>query len=152
MGKAGRKNKYETHVLPYLEKIKKWYLTKTEAQIAKKLGITPQSWVNYKRQYPELRECLRSSQEDLIDELKNNLKKKAQGYYYEESTETEIDDGDKIITKKELKKRYAHPDTGAIHLLLKNLDPEWHNDDKQTMDLKREQNEIMKQKAEAAQW
>ena len=152
MGKAGRKNKYETHVLPYLEKIKKWYLTKTEAQIAKKLGITPQSWVNYKKQYPELRECLRSSQEDLIDELKSNLKKKAQGYYYEESTETEIDDGDKIITKKELKKRYAHPDTGAIHLLLKNLDPEWHNDDKQTMDLKREQNEIMKQKADAAQW
>lgn len=153
MGKAGRKNKYETHVLPYLEKIKKWYLTKTEAQIAKKLGITPQSWVKYKKEYPELQECLRSSQEDLIDELKGKLKEKAQGYYYEETTYTETDDPEKgLITKTEKKRRYAHPDTGAIHLLLKNLDPEWRNDDKQTMDLKREQNEIMKQKAEAAQW
>ena len=38
MGKAGRKNKYETHVKPNFEKIKKWYLTKTETQIANKLG------------------------------------------------------------------------------------------------------------------
>ena len=152
MGKAGRKNKYETHVLPYLEKIPKWYLTRTEAQIAKKLGITPQSWIKYKDQHPELAECLKSSQEDLIDELKCNLKKKAQGYYYEEFTETKIDEGDKIIEKTEKKRRYAHPDTGAIHLLLKNLDPEWHNDDKQTMDIKRQQTEIMKQRADQAEW
>ena len=152
MGKAGRKSKYESHVFPYLEKIPKWYLSKTEAQIAKKLGITQKSWMAYKKQYPELAECLRNSKEDLVDELKGILKKKAQGFYYNEETVTTIDDGDKIIEKTEVKKRYAQPDTGAIHLLLKNLDPEWHNDDKQTMDLKRQQTEIMKQKADQAEW
>jgi hypothetical protein len=153
MGKAGRKNKYETHVKPYLEKIPKWYLSKTEAQIAKKLGISEASWTNYKKEHPELQECLRSSQADLVDELKSILKKKAQGFYYEEATETEIDDPEKgLITKVEKKKRYAQPDTGAIHLLLKNLDPSWHNDDVQTMEIKRQQTEIMKQKAEAAEW
>ena len=153
MGKAGRKSKYESHVLPYLEKIPKWYLSKTEAQIAKKLGITQKSWMNYKKQYPELQECLKNSQEDLIDELKGTLKKKAQGFYYTEETYTETDDPKNgKIKKTEIKKRYAQPDTGAIHLLLKNLDPEWRNDDRQTMEIKRQQTEIMKQKADAAEW
>lgn len=152
MGNMGRRNKYETHVKPHLEKIKKWYLTKTEAQIAEKLGITRQSWINYKKQYPELAECLQTSKDDLVDELKGILKKKAQGFYYTEKTKTVIKEGNAKTTKIEEKERYAQPDTGAIHLLLKNLDPEWRNDDKQTMDLKRKQTEIMQQKADAAEF
>lgn len=152
MGKVGRKNKYETHIKPYLKKIPKWYLTKTETQIANELGITIQSWIKYKNQYPELAECLKTSREDLVDELKGILKKKAQGFYYTEKTKTVIKEGNDKTTKVEEKERYAQPDTGAIHLLLKNLDPEWHNDDKQTMDLKRKQTEIMQQKADAAEF
>jgi hypothetical protein len=152
MGKAGRKNKYETHVKPYLEKIPNWYLTKTEAQIAKKLGISEASWTNYKKQYPELQECLKSSQADLVDELKGILKKKAQGFYYTEKTKTVIKEGGKECKKIEEKEKYAQPDTGAIHLLLKNLDPDWHNDDKQTMELKRRQTEIMQQRTDQAEW
>lgn len=152
MGKAGRKNKYESHVKPYLSKIPNWYLTKTETQIAKKLGISEASWTNYKKQYPELQECLRNSQEDLVDELKGILKKKAQGFYYTEKTKTVIKEGGKESKKIEEKEKYAQPDTGAIHLLLKNLDPEWRNDDKQTMDLKKQQTEIMQKKADAAEW
>ena len=45
-------------------------------------------------------------------------------------------------------KKYAVPDTGAIHLLLKNNDPEWHNDDKQTMELKKKQVELQERKIE----
>ena len=152
MGKAGRKNKYESHVKPYLSKIPNWYLTKTETQIAKKLGVSEASWTNYKKQYPELQECLRNSQEDLVDELKGILKKKAQGFYYTEKTKTVIKEGGKESKKIEEKEKYAQPDTGAIHLLLKNLDPEWRNDDKQTMDLKKQQTEIMQKKADAAEW
>lgn len=152
MGKAGRKNKYETHVKPYFEKIKKWYLTKTETQIAQKLGITVQSWIKYKNQYPELRELLQDSKEDLVDELKGILKKKAQGFYYTETTKTVIKEDGKEIKKIEERQRYAQPDTGAIHLLLKNLDDDWHNDDKQTMDIKKKQTEIMQQKADQSEW
>ena len=45
-------------------------------------------------------------------------------------------------------KKYAQPDTGAIHLLLKNLDPEWRNDDQTTIDMKKEKLQIEKDKAE----
>ena len=44
------------------------------------------------------------------------------------------------------------PDLGSIHLLLKNIDPEWHNDDKATLDLKKEQLELAKKKQEADEW
>lgn len=152
MGKAGRKNKYETHVKPYFEKIKKWYLTKTETQIAQKLGITVQSWIKYKNQYPELRELLQDSKDDLVDELKGILKKKAQGFYYSETTKTVIKEDGKEIKKIEERQRYAQPDTGAIHLLLKNLDNEWHNDDRQTYELKKKQVDIMQQKADQTEW
>lgn len=152
MGKAGRKNKYETHVKPYFEKIKKWYLTKTETQIAQKLGITVQSWIKYKNQYPELRELLQDSKEDLVDELKGILKKKAQGFYYTETTKTVIKEDGKETKKIEERQRYAQPDTGAIHLLLKNLDDDWHNDDKQTMDIKRKQIELTEQKINNDEW
>ena len=152
MCKAGRKNKYETHVKPYFEKIKKWYLTKTETQIAQKLGITVQSWIKYKNQYPELRELLQDSKDDLVDELKGILKKKAQGFYYTETTKTVIEDEGKKIKKVEERQRYAQPDTGAIHLLLKNLDDDWHNDDRQTYELKKKQIDIMQQKADQTEW
>ena len=152
MGKAGRKNKYETHVKPYFEKIKKWYLTKTETQIAQKLGITVQSWIKYKNQYPELRELLQDSKDDLVDELKGILKKKAQGFYYTETTKTVIKEDGKEIKKIEERQRYAQPDTGAIHLLLKNLDNDWHNDDRQTYELKKKQIDIMQQKADQSEW
>ena len=152
MGKAGRKNKYETHVKPNFEKIKKWYLTKTETQIANKLGITVQSWIKYNNQYPELRELLQDSKEDLVDELKGILKKKAQGFYYTETKKTIIEDGDSKIKKIEEHQKYAQPDTGAIHLLLKNLDDEWRNDDKQTLDIKRKQVELTEQKINNDEW
>lgn len=152
MGKAGRRNKYETHVKPNFEKIKKWYLTKTETQIANKLGVTIQSWIKYKDQYPELRACLQESKDDLVDELKGILKKKAQGYYYTETTKTVIEEDGNKIKKMEERQRYAQPDTGAIHLLLKNLDDEWHNDDKQTLDLKRKQLELTEQKINNEEW
>ena len=51
----------------------------------------------------------------------------------------------KVIEKY---KKYAHPDTGAIHLLLKNLDDTWRNDDKATMDIKRGQLELAREKEE----
>jgi len=54
--------------------------------------------------------------------------------------------------KVEETEKYAAPDTGAIHLLLKNLDDNWRNDDKATMDMKREKLELDKQKAEAESW
>ena len=148
----GRKNKYETNVKPYLNDIPKWYETLTEAQIAKKLGVSVASFENYKSQYPELVECLQTGKEILIEELKDSLKKKAKGFHYKETKKTIRDVNGQRTQVIEEYEKYSPPDTGAIHLLLKNLDETWRNDDKATMDLKREKLELEKKKAEEENW
>ena len=151
----GRKNRFETHVRPYLDQIPTWYEALTEGQIAKKLGISTASFENYKNQYPELVEALRKGKTILADELKDSLRRKAKGFYYTETKRTyvEDEDGQRVGEAKiETTEKYAAPDTGAIHLLLKNIDPNWINDDQATLALKREKLELEKQKAEAANW
>lgn len=144
----GRKGKYETHVKPFLPQIAEWFELLSESQIAGKLGISVASFENYKKAYPELRECMKRSKEHLAEELKKNLKKKAQGFYYEESRTYVKREGGKTVKITETFKKYAQPDTGAIHLLLKNIDDEWRNDDRASYDMKREKIELEKQKAE----
>ena len=72
-------NKYETNVKPNLDKIVKWMGTLSERQIASKLGVSHQSFINYKKQYPELAEAVVKGQQDLRDELYDTLKRKAKG-------------------------------------------------------------------------
>lgn len=148
----GRKDKYETHVKPRLDEIKGWYGILKESQIAKKLGVSVASFENYKTQHPELVECLKQGKEILIEDLKNTLKQKAKGFHYTETKKTiRVINGEKTQVVEEYE-RYSPPDTGAIHLLLKNLDDTWTNDDKQTLELKRQKLELEKLKAENENW
>lgn len=151
------KCKYERFVKPHLDEIKKWTGTYTERQIADKLSIGYRSFCRYKNQYPELAQILDDGKKKLVKELKDTLKKKAKGFYYEETKIIKIHNPDEEaetewIERIEVNRKYAQPDTGAAHLLLKNLDPDWRNDDKQTMDLKRKQVEIQQQKADQDNW
>lgn len=148
----GRKSRYETHVQPFLTDITKWYELLTERQIAKKLGISVASWENYKNEHEELRQALQNGRERCIAELKETLKKKARGYYYEETKTCVRTEGKKEITTVEKTRKYAQPDTGAIHLLLKNLDPDWTDDDKTTLAMKQQKLDLEKQKAENENW
>ena len=148
----GRKNRYETYVQPRLDEIREWIGIMNEAEIVKKLGIAGTTFEKYKRENEELREALRAGREKLVDELKESLKRKAKGFEYTETKTTVREEGGKTIRTVEETRKYSPPDTGAIHLLLKNLDPEWRNDDRETMDLKREKLEIERQKAEAEDW
>lgn len=149
----GRKNKYETHVKPYLQQISEWYEELDERQIAsEKLGIAVSTFENYKKKYPELREALKKGKQNLIGELKTTLKKKAKGFYYEETKTSIREENGKSVKVIEKYKKYAQPDTGAIHLLLKNLDESWRNDDKETMELKKKQLELAERKIEQNEW
>lgn len=148
----GRKGRYETHVQPFLNDIAEWYGLINEDQIAKKLGISVASFEKYKNEHPELRESLKKGKEDLIEELKATLKKKAKGFYYEETKTYIKQENGKEVKTVEKHKKYAQPDTGAIHLLLKNLDDTWRNDDKATQDLKKEKLELDRQKSENENW
>lgn len=148
----GRRGMYDTHVLPRLKDISQWYLTQTEQQIAKRLGIAPITFEKYKSAHAELREALSRGREDLADELKLTLKKKALGFYYtEKKTVTKTINGIEQILIEEYEK-YSPPDVGAIHLLLKNIDDEWRNDDRATVDLKKQKLELDAKKAEADEW
>lgn len=143
-----QKGKYDTHVKPRLEEIAEWYEFYTEGQIAKKLGITQRTFTTYKKDHAELQEALISGRDALITDLKKTMKQKAKGFTYTETKRTvrEID-GKRTVLVEEYE-RYAQPDTGAIHLLLKNLDETWRNDDKATMDIKRGQLELAREKEE----
>lgn len=144
----GRKNKYESHVLPRLDEVREWYQLLNEAQIARKLGISPRSFDKYKAEHPELQEALKHGKEELVEDLKLTLKKKAKGFEYTEVKKTVKKVNGESVTTLEEFKRYAQPDTGAIHLLLKNLDPDWRNDDLTTVEMKKQKLEIEEKKAE----
>lgn len=148
----GRKSRYETHVEPYLDDIRKWYQLLNEGEIAKKLGIGVTSFEKYKREHPELREALREGRFELVEDLKLTLKKKAKGFSYTEKKRVIRDENGKKTTSVEETERYFPPDTGAIHLLLKNLDDNWRNDDGPTMALRREKLELDKKRAETNDW
>ena len=149
----GRKSRYETHVKPYLNQIQEWYEDLDERQIAvDKLGIAVSTWEKYKKENPELRDVLKRGKQQLVSELKTSLKKKAKGFYYEETKTCIRELGGKQVKTIEKYKKYAQPDTGALHLLLKNLDDNWHNDDKATLDLKQKQLELTERKIEQSEW
>lgn len=148
-GNKGRKNKYETYVKPRLKEVTEWRRTMTEAQICVKLGIGRTAFYEYKKEHQEFAEALRTGEILLIDDLKSILIKKALGYDYTEKTEeTSVKDG--LKTKKVTK--HMPPDLGSIHLLLKNIDPSWHNDDMTNLKIKQEELELKKQKASEEDW
>lgn len=150
MAKMGRKNKYWTHVKPYLKEISGYKRTMTEAQICKRLGVGRSAFNKYKTEHAELREALHAGEVELVSDLKGALIKKALGFEYQEKTIT-IDEITKEMQHKTMYK-YAAPDLGSIHLLLKNLDPTWRNDDNTTLQMKRDELEIKKKRAEEDAW
>ena len=153
----GNKSKYETYVKPYLNDIKIWTESLTDEQIAEKLKVSRRSFAQYKKDYPELAQAIEDGKKKLVKVLKDTLKKKAKGFYYEEVKTIKMrnpdpDSGSEWIERIEINRKYAQPDTGAAHLLLKNLDPNWRNDDKETMDIKKKQIELQKQKLDQDNW
>ena len=151
----GRKNNYPELVEPYLDKISSWYKSMTEGQIAKKLGVSTAAFEKYKKENSELVECLNRGKKELAEDLKDSLRKKAKGFYYTETKKTYVQDADGNKTGEvriEKTRKYAVPDLGSIHLLLKNLDENWRNDDETTLELKRRKLELEKQKAENSNW
>lgn len=153
----GNKSKYEELVIPHLKDITKWTEDLTDAEIAERLNISRRTFATYKKEHPELREAIEKGKKVLVQQLKDTLKKKAKGFYYEEVKTVKIHNPDadadqEWIERIEVNRKYAQPDTGAAHLLLKNLDPTWRNDDRETMDIKKKQVELQKQKLEQDNW
>lgn len=149
---ARREDKWTARILPNLHKIPEMALTMTQGQIADELGVSRSSWDNYKAQHPELLAAIDKGRERLVQSLKDALREKALGFHYDETKTTQKKVGSNTQVVVERYSRYSPPDIGAIHLLLKNNDPEWRNDDFETLQIKKKQVEIAQQKADDSGW
>ena len=151
----GRPSVYEDRIKPYLPKIHEWIQEKSENQIAQILGVSISAWRKYREQHPEFKEALKHGRDDLVKTLYSTLIKKAEGFQYTESKtieERNPDTGALVVTRKETYTRTALPDVAALNLLLKNYDRENWANDPQMLELKKQEIEIQKQKAEDAGW
>lgn len=173
MAKRGRKNKYETHVKPFLNQIKKWSVDgATERQIAKRLGIAYSTFNDYKVKNKELSELLKNGRIDLVEDLRGTLVKRAKGFKYTETKTTteQIKMPDVIkrfletngfpledlenpnLVRTEKWEKYAQPDVAALNLALKNYDADNWANDPQHLKLKREELELKKKQIEINDW
>lgn len=90
-------------------------------QIAKRLGISEETYFSYKREFSEFSESIKRGREDAIQKVENSLFKRANGFDYTEVTE-EYEKEVKIKTKK-IKKKVL-PDPTSMIFFLKNKAPE----------------------------
>lgn len=142
-------NKYHSNVEPYLEEISRMALQMTEKQIAAELGVAESSFRTYKHKYPALVEALKKGRRQLVMELKSTLIQKAKGYNYTEKKQV-YENGE--LVREEVYTKAALPDTGSIHLLLKNLDPDNWAENPQALALKKQELELQKEKMEFQNW
>ena len=153
MANAGRPDVYRTNIAPFIDQIPIWYKTMTVRQIAKKLGVSKTTLYKYAKENKELATALAGGKADLVDDLKSALKKRALGYTYEDTTTkitTSREKGTEVVTTT--KTVHILPDPASIHMLLKNLDPNWHNDDAATLELKRKELALKEKRIEAETW
>lgn len=125
---AGRPSKYHSNVEPKLLLIEAWARDGvTEADICKNLDVNNTSWIEYKKEYPELAKALKNGREVIDVMVENALLKAALGYEY---TEEELN---KMTGKPIELRKTAHPNTTALIFWLKNRKPkEWR--DKQELE------------------
>lgn len=133
------KSKYETHVKPKLQLVEGWARDGlTDEQIAQNLGISKQTFYNYKSKYVDFFDSLKKGKEIVDYEVENALLKRALGYKYDEVTIEEFDDGSvktKTVTKEVI------PDTTAQIFWLKNRRPDkWRDKQMIEADVKTEAN------------
>ena len=149
MAKRGRKNKYETHVKPFLKDIEGWCNTMTESQIAKRLGVAYSSWNQYKLDFPELSESIKKGRRDLVSDLRSALIKRAKGFSY---TEKKVVSEGGVVTKTEVVTKIQPPDVAALNLALKNYDKENWANDPQMLDIRKKELELREKQIDANVW
>lgn len=120
-----RKEKYNTHIKPYIKDITKWIREGIpEYAIYKKLGVDDNTFVKYKNTKKELKEAIIKGQQQLKLHIKSMLFKRCSGYTYTETKTYISKNGNKEIKRIEKTEKQVNPSDTAIIFALKNLDPE----------------------------
>lgn len=148
--KRGRKDKWSI-IKENLDKIEKLSSNgATEKQIAKSLNIAYSTFNKYKAEKKELSEILKKGREDLVEQLRGALIKKALGFAYEEKKNyIKYDEVTQHKTQyTEITKKEALPDVAAINLALKNYDTENWSNDPAMLSIKKQELELRKKMSE----
>lgn len=93
---------------------------------AKRIGIGVSTWCEWKARYPELREAIKESSEDVDRSVENALLKRARGYEYTETKVTATKDGK--VLKVEKVTKHSQPSDVAAFFWLKNRNPARYRD------------------------
>ena len=134
-----------------LEQIKEWKkLGATDEQICNQLGVSRSTWYKHIKENPHISDAIKTGTQFFVLELKGELARKAFKHTLETKKQYikhDLETGHKTqyteITTKEV-----DGDTGALHLLLKNLDKENWSENWQSYDLKKQELELRKEMAE----
>lgn len=143
---VGRPGDYEQKVKPRLSEIKKWSSEgATKEEIAKKLNIGKSTFMEYQKQFLELKDALKKGRAEAVDEIKAALFNRAIGFSYNETEiqtenidladnlkEALLDAGVKLkdieamekpkLIKTKVQQKKALPDTTAGLILLQHWD------------------------------
>jgi len=128
------KSKYDANTFPLLAEC---YARDglIDVDIAKKLGISHETYYTYKKKYPEFFDAIKRGKKPVDYEVVNSLLKRALGYSFQEkTTELEIDsNGVPKPAKIKTVEKHIPGDVTAMIFWLKNRKPDkWR--DKQEID------------------
>ena len=133
------KSKYNADTFPELAK---GYAKQglSDLQIAKKLGISEQTFYNYTSKYLEFFEAIKEGKVKPDEDVENAVLKRALGYEYDEVTiEYEIKNGKQIEkSRKVIKKHYMGSETAQIYWLSNRKPDVWKRKDKEEYEKKEE--------------
>lgn len=128
--KTGRKSKYETVIIPKLNKIKKLLAEGySEKEIAKKIGISYTTWRKWKREKVAFSALIGASREKPVNELEKSLYKSAIGFTVSVEKAMKLktikyENGKKVCEKEEIKyyneNIYIPPSFNSAKFLLLN--------------------------------
>lgn len=97
----------------------------TEEQIARNMGISRVTLIEWKKRYPDILNTLKRGKDVADREVENALFKSACGWEYDEVTETEDSEG---RTSRRVIHKQVLPNPAAIIFWLKNRKPnEWRD-------------------------
>lgn len=142
--KRGRKSQYEERVQPFLMQVEAWARDgATDEIVYKKLGISKDTFYEYKKKYQEFSDALKKGKEVVDIEVENTLLKRALGF--KETVKkavkvkrVEYDNGRRELEKEEVvlvdEEVFVPPETTSIIFWLKNRRPDkWR--DKQNVEV-----------------
>ena len=121
---AGRTSKYETNVLPNIDKIYEMAVNGcNDKEICEAIDISRTAFYEYLQDECKVKllDTLKKAREQSVKIVENALFKKATGYdYEEETTEYRVIEGERVEVSRRKFKKHSVPDTAAAIFILKN--------------------------------